>query len=119
MANRIGHIEINVSDMEKAKEFYGGLFGWTFTPVGDDYTIFHIEGGVGGGLNLNTKTAGDGAVRFYVEVEDMPDALKRINAAGGQTVMKKTKIEAGKEDYGYIGQFRDPFGTTLGLWSKK
>ncbi|KAB7667769.1 VOC family protein [Bacillus sp. B1-b2] len=28
--SRIIHFEIHVSDMERAKEFYGEVFGWTF-----------------------------------------------------------------------------------------
>ena len=30
MMGRLVHFEIHVSDMERAKKFYGEVFGWTF-----------------------------------------------------------------------------------------
>ena len=53
------HFEIHASDVEPAKTFYSGLFGWTFSPMpgGEDMDYHLIEGsdiglekGVSGGL---------------------------------------------------------------------
>ena len=30
MLGRVIHFEIHVNDMERAKKFYGEVFGWTF-----------------------------------------------------------------------------------------
>lgn len=53
------HFEIHVTDIDNAKEFYGGLLGWTFSPMpgGEEMGYHLIEGnqigmdaGVSGGL---------------------------------------------------------------------
>jgi len=53
------HFEIHVTDIDSAKEFYGGLFGWTFSPMpGGEGMSYHliegnqigIDAGVSGGL---------------------------------------------------------------------
>ncbi|MFA3917861.1 VOC family protein [Ruegeria hyattellae] len=40
------HFEIHASDVEQAKAFYAGLFGWNFTPMpgGEDVGYHLIEG---------------------------------------------------------------------------
>lgn len=49
------HFEIHASDVEKAKAFYTGLFGWSFAPMpgGEDAGYHLIEGTqIGGGHGL-------------------------------------------------------------------
>jgi hypothetical protein len=49
------HFEIHAADVEAAKAFYGGLLGWTFSPMpmGEDVDYFLINGdGIGGGSPL-------------------------------------------------------------------
>jgi len=57
------HFEIHVSDVTRAKSFYTGLFGWSFSPMpgGEDVDYHLIEGtqigmsrGVTGGLMART-----------------------------------------------------------------
>ena len=54
MANNFVHMELNTTDPEKAKAFYGQLFpGWKLAGMQgaeDDYTLIAIENGVGGGI---------------------------------------------------------------------
>jgi len=40
------HFEIHADDVERAKKFYHGLFGWTFEPMAgaEDVSYFLIEG---------------------------------------------------------------------------
>jgi uncharacterized protein len=37
---RIDYIEMNVRDLARSKEFYGGAFGWRFTDYGPNYCAF-------------------------------------------------------------------------------
>jgi len=50
----IGWFEIHVTDFDKAKDFYGELFGWEFKRMeGGDFeywTIFTGEDSIGGGF---------------------------------------------------------------------
>ena len=47
--NTIDYIEIPARDIEKARNFFSDLFGWTFTDYGPDYISFH-DGRLGGGF---------------------------------------------------------------------
>ncbi|MDU8926592.1 VOC family protein [Alisedimentitalea sp. MJ-SS2] len=50
-----GHFEIHVSDVERAKTFYSGLFGWNFNtmPGGEEVDYHLIEGDhIGSGKGL-------------------------------------------------------------------
>ena len=37
---RIDNIEFNVADIARSKQFYGQVFGWSFTDYGPAYTEF-------------------------------------------------------------------------------
>ena len=49
----IDYIEINVTDLAAAKEFYAAAFGWAFNDYGPDYAGIRSPDGEGevGGLN--------------------------------------------------------------------
>ena len=34
---KIDYVELPVTDIERAKTFFGGAFGWTFTDFGENY----------------------------------------------------------------------------------
>ena len=39
--NRIDYVEIPVTDLDKTREFFTALFGWSFESWGDDYMSFN------------------------------------------------------------------------------
>ncbi len=48
----IGHVEIPAEDLQAARAFYSGVFGWTVNDVpGMDSFLLFDDGGFGGGLN--------------------------------------------------------------------
>jgi predicted enzyme related to lactoylglutathione lyase len=47
------HFEIHVSDGQRARDFYAGLFGWTFAPMpGGERVDYHLISGEGLGDDL-------------------------------------------------------------------
>ena len=53
MANAFVHVELNTTDTDKAKAFYGKLFEWTLEdiPMGEGaYTMIKAGKGTGGGI---------------------------------------------------------------------
>ena len=56
---RIDYIEMAVSDIERARAFYGGTFGWTFTEYGPDYCEF-FDGRLKGGFARGSPRPGGG-----------------------------------------------------------
>ena len=54
MGNPFVHVELNTSDVDKAKKFYGQLFAWQFEDVAmgpsGHYTMIKPGEGTGGGM---------------------------------------------------------------------
>jgi predicted enzyme related to lactoylglutathione lyase len=121
---KVVHFEIPADDVERAKRFYGSIFGWglqdypemdyTFvvtTPV-DETTQMPVEpGAINGGMFRRSAGTPSTPV-VMVDVESVDDALKQIEAAGGSVVQPRTEL-AGMGAFAY---FTDPEGNTLGLW---
>lgn len=118
--NPIGWFEIHVKDFEKAKDFYGKLFGWEFKlsqgSKSHYWNIYTGEGSIGGGFMKKEKPEHEGqAVLIYVEVEDIGLTLKNVDGLGGKTHTPKTLIN---EKAGCFALFYDIDGNLIGLWSK-
>lgn len=117
MAN-IVHLEIPAPDMAKAKQFYGDVFKWSFSDMGPEYVMFKTgegDGITGGGFDAKME-ASDKGVNLYIQVEDIPGALKAIAKSGGSVLAEKTKIS---DEHGFYAIFKDPNGNRLGVWSLK
>ncbi len=111
----IVHVEIPVTNMKRAKEWYGKIFGWTFQDFGKDFALWSpVGGGVGGGFNLLKKIPAKGSVRAYIEVEDVGAKLDEIKKARGKITVPKTEVPT----YGWWGAFQDPQGAELYLWQR-
>ena len=110
--------DLITDDVEAARRFYGGLFGWKFRDTthpssGGQYTL--ITAGdryVGGMLQLDDPEGADYSRWLgYVSVADVDEAVERTRAAGGKAV-------AGPADLGSFGRAAaviDPQGAVVGL----
>ena len=108
-----GHIEIPTTDLKKAKNFYGRVFGWEFENMPDvDYVILRTGRHPNGGLMLVKKMPRSSQVNVYVEVEDIDTKLKEIRKARGKVLVKRTPVG----EMGFWGQFESPDGCKLCLW---
>lgn len=111
----ICHFEIPSADVEKSKAFYASLFGWDFQADADPgYAMFSAAKGPGGAVEKAEAGRGT-SIRIYIEVEDIPDALAKVEKLGGQVLKEKTLIS---DEYGYWAMVADPSGVQVGLWSK-
>jgi predicted enzyme related to lactoylglutathione lyase len=120
---KVVHFEIPADDVARAREFYGGVFGWQLremqemdytsvetTPV-DQQTQLPLEpGAINGGLMK--RTAQTPAPVVTVDVESIDISLKEIEAAGGSTVQERTEIPG----MGAFAYFKDSEGNVVGLW---
>lgn len=116
MAGKLCHFEMQVSDLEAAQAFYGGLFGWEFTPAMDGYVLIKAGDGLGGGMYKCDEPPADGGANIYVEVDDIDACLEQATAAGAKMEMPKHVIGEG---HGAIAFFRDPAGFKMGIWAAK
>jgi hypothetical protein len=112
--SKLTHWEIPATDVRQSATFYADLFGWRMQAWSDDYTMFEVEGGIGGGISKVEQMPAP-AIQVYIGVDDIPATLVRVEALGGQVVQSKTEIGGGM---GYTAMFQDPWGCRIGLWSQ-
>jgi len=113
MGNPIVHVEIPVTDLKKAKEFYSKLFGWKVDLIPEmDYALFDPGSEPRGGFNKVDKVKEGGAI-LYIRVNNIEKKLKEIEKAGGKTLRKKTEVP----QFGWNALFKDVFGNVLGLFT--
>ena len=107
--NLIDYIEFNVSDIERSKEFYGNLFGWTFTDYGPTYCEFN-DGRMKGGFTTegSVNPGGPLIVLFHNDLEAL---VRRVEAAGGLITADIFSFPGGERF-----QFKDLDGYELAVW---
>jgi predicted enzyme related to lactoylglutathione lyase len=114
-ASSICWFEIPADDPERAKKFYGSLFGWRIKlfPGMTDY--WHIDTG---GANdtpdggLMTRKHPEQRITNYVAVESVDKAAARVEKLGGTICKSKTAVP----QMGYFVICRDPEGNEFALW---
>lgn len=111
---RIDYIEFPAADLEKAKEFYSGAFGWTFEDYGPDYCAFQ-DGRLDGGFYRAPlrSSAGAGAALVVIYADDLEATLKRVAEHGGTIVKEIFSFPGGRRFH-----FADPNGNELAVWSE-
>jgi hypothetical protein len=111
------HIDVPTRDRERAKRFYGEVFGWPLDDYpGTGYTgIMTSEDGILSGLGRLTDEAGlashTGGPVPYIRPGDFDATLEAIARAGGEVLIPRTDVKG----YGFA-HFRDPEGNVIGLW---
>lgn len=109
----ITHTDIPVDDMDRAKRFYGGLFGWSIEemPGFEGYPMWRAPNQISGG-GLAPRDERLQAPRSYVEVDSIDDALGKVTELGGRVVMPRTEISPTS----WWAVFVDTEGNELGLY---
>jgi predicted enzyme related to lactoylglutathione lyase len=117
VGNPVVHFEINSGAALRLQEFYADAFGWSIHRsdpggYGDVVTEGVCPGsgepGIDGGIGPSDD--GNDFVTFYVQVPDVDEALQRVEALAGRTVLRPTK--AGRV---LLAMFTDPQGNRIGL----
>src|SRR5690625_7901496 len=78
MVIRIDNVELSVSDIERSKDFYGRLFGWTFTDFGPTYCEFS-DGSLTGGFSSSGEGRNGGPL--LILHHHQPDEIQNPVAA--------------------------------------
>ena len=121
---KVVHFEIPADDVDRAKNFYGSIFGWDLqtqqmgegeytsvmtTPVNERSQPTE-PGAINGGMMQRTETT-PGPV-ITIDVDGIDDVLKQVESAGGTTITPRTPIP----NMGAYAYFKDPEGNVMGLW---
>ena len=108
---RVDYVEFPATDVARAKEFYGKVFGWKFTDYGPDYTSFEDGRLAGGFAKRERATAGGALVVIYAAALEAVEAA--VKAAGGRIVQETFSFPGGRRFH-----FADPCGNELAVWSE-
>ena len=105
-------VDLTTPQPQLAQDFYGGLFGWSFTdagpaPGGGRYPLAQLDGGAVGGL-----VQGDAAAwNTYVLVESVDETAERVAPrADTSSARRPTSSRAAS------CAFTDPEGAALRAW---
>ena len=114
MPNPVTHFEVSGRDGKLLQDFYSKVFSWEIKA--DNAMNYGMLGpqdgqGIGGGIYGGPGEEGGQGVTFYVEVPSLEDTLKKIELAGGKTLMPPADVPGGPR----IAQFTDPEGHMIGL----
>lgn len=118
MGNPFAHVELNTTDLAKAKTFYGQLFDWQLEdyPMGEEtYVFIKVGDGTGGGMLKHPMPGAPSMWIAYVNVDDVEESTKKAKALGATIVKDVTQVP----DYGAFSIIADPTGGVLGLWTSK
>lgn len=116
MANPFCHVELNTTDMKKAKEFYSKLFDWKLEDMpGADYTMIKVGEGTGGGMMPNPVPGAPSFWLSYVLVDDIEASTKKAQSLGGKVMRDITEVGG----YGQFSVIVDPTGAAFALWKPK
>jgi uncharacterized protein len=118
MANPFVHVELNTTDLTKAKAFYGDLFGWKMEdlpmPQGP-YTMIDVGEGTGGGMMTQLIPGAPSSWLPYVAVDDITAATQKAKSLGASVMQDVTEVP----NMGWLSIITDPTGAMLGLWKPK
>jgi uncharacterized protein len=109
-------IDLATSDLDKAKDFYGTVFGWTFESAGPEYGGYvnaAKDGQPVAGLMYNDPqyNSPDGWTT-YLHTADVSATLRAATAAGATTCVEPMEVK----DKGHMAMLTDPTGAFFGLW---
>jgi uncharacterized protein len=112
-------IDLATSDLERAQQFYGTVFGWTFESAGPEYGGYvnaFKDGRPVAGLMQNDPqwNAPDGWTTYF-HTADIKATIAKATAAGAIACVEPVEPMEIK-DKGWMGLLSDPTGAFFGLW---
>jgi predicted enzyme related to lactoylglutathione lyase len=116
---RVGWHELLAVDWEKAFAFYAELFGWrkADSHVGamGAYQGFSAGGEPIGGMFTKPASLPRPFWLYYVNIDDIQAAAKRVEAGGGQILYGPTEVPGGA----WIVHCTDPEGALFALLDRR
>ena len=109
-------IDLLTSDLDRAKDFYGTIFGWTFESAGPEYggyvTASKDGRPVAGLMGNDPQFRTPDGWTTYLHTADIKATLAAATAAGGAPCSEPMEIK----DKGHMATLTDSTGAFFGLW---
>jgi len=122
MSGRVVHFEVPYDDGDRARRFYGDVFGWQIQSMPEmqydmvstgpvsDQGMPSEPGYVGGGMTQRGDIVNRPVIT--IQVDDVDDTLARVRSSGGSAVGEPIPVG----DMGVAAYFQDSEGNLMGLW---
>jgi predicted enzyme related to lactoylglutathione lyase len=116
-ASSIVWFEIPADNVERARKFYGALFGWKIEKFPGMTDYWHIDTGGGddtpdGGLMARKHP--QQPITSYVNVESVTQSAAKVEKLGGKVCAPKTAVP----QMGYFAVCQDTENNTFALWER-
>jgi predicted enzyme related to lactoylglutathione lyase len=117
-------VDVQTTDPDAAKQFYGSLFGWTFVdnPIDEEHGVYYSIGTIRDLDVAAVAPLGDQAAagvpphwNSYVSVDDVDATAAKVEGAGGTVIMPPFDVM----DAGRMAVVQDPTGAVIQLWQAK
>ncbi|MDJ0463261.1 VOC family protein [Streptomyces sp. H27-C3] len=108
-------LDVPATGLDRAREFYGALFGWDFTTAdaaNGFYTTCLLRDLPVAGLRQAATPAAPGLWCVYFATEDCDSTAKRVADAGGTVRLSPLDVPG----LGRRALAEDPVGAHFGLW---
>jgi uncharacterized protein len=108
-------IDLFTSDAERARTFYGELFGWTADDPNADfggYFNFRLDGVRIAGAMPNDGSGAPDGWNLYLAVESAEATVAAVSAHGGQVFQPAIVLN----ELGTMAIAGDPGGAQVGIW---
>ena len=122
--DRVVHFEIPVDDLDRAQEFYKGVFDWKMnsmpgagyvligTTATDEKGMPKEPGAINGGMLKRTGPIKSPVIT--ISVPNIDESLGTVKAHGGKVAMDKFKVG----EIGLSAYVEDTEGNVIGLWQE-
>ena len=112
--HKINYIEFTSTDVARAKQFYGAVFGWSFVDYGPDYASFAAaSAGIDGGFMKGKPLSGKGTPLIVLYSSNLKATEDAIVKAGGSIVAPTFEFPGGRRFH-----FSDGAGNVLAVWTE-
>ena len=121
--NSVVHFEVPADDLERAKKFYGSVFGWQLMDMGPNMGNYVLAtttesdqagpkkpGAINGGMMKRTENKK--APIIVIDVENIDEHVKKVEMAGGKIIEPKMPVG----DMGLLAYVTDTEGNLIGVW---
>jgi predicted enzyme related to lactoylglutathione lyase len=108
-------VDLMSSDVERARAFYGELFGWDCAEPNEEfggYANFTKDGDLMGGISPTMEEAMPDVWSIYLEVADAEATVKAAADRGMAVIAPAMALM----DLGSMAVVTDPGGAAIGMW---
>jgi uncharacterized protein len=105
--------ELATTDVERAKEFFGGLLGWEYETDARGYTSIKSAGSLNGGMRKQTERERSNPPNWFpcFTVENVDDVARQAERVGGRRLLPTTEMRGGR-----FARIADPQGAAFAVF---